>query len=73
VTAANTRAFAIELGTGLRDLLDVPGADPLTLGLVAQSLYAGLLMHGAFLDEVDTAMFETAYEALVAAARAAAR
>jgi AcrR family transcriptional regulator len=73
LTAANTRAFAIELGTGLRNLLDAPGADPLTLGLIAQSLYAGLLMHGAFLDEVDTATFETAYEALVAAAQAAAR
>jgi AcrR family transcriptional regulator len=73
VTAANTRAFAIELGTGLRELLDAPAADPLALGLIAQSLYTGLLMHGAFLDEVDTALFETAYEALAAAARGAAR
>ena len=37
-----------------RELFDAPDADPLTLGLIAQSLYAGLLMHGAFLDEIDT-------------------
>jgi AcrR family transcriptional regulator len=73
LVAGNTKAFAVELGTGLRELFDAPDADPLALGLVAQSLYAGLLMHGAFLDEVDTAMFETAYEALAAAARGPAR
>jgi AcrR family transcriptional regulator len=67
LVAGNTRAFAIELGTGLRDLFGAPDADPLTLGLIAQSLYAGLLMHGAFLDEVDTTLFETAYELLAAA------
>jgi AcrR family transcriptional regulator len=71
--AGNTRAFALALGAGLAELFDAPDADPLTLGLVAQSLYAGLLMHGAFLDEIDAAMFETAYEVLVAAARVPAR
>jgi len=73
VAAANTRAFAIDLGRGLCELLDAPDADPLTLGLIAQSLYTGLLMHGAFLDEVDAVMFETAYAALAAAAHPSAR
>jgi AcrR family transcriptional regulator len=73
VAAANTRAFAVDLGLGLCELLDASDADPLTLGLIAQSLYTGLLMHGAFLDEVDAAMFETAYAALAAAAHPSAR
>lgn len=72
LVADNTRAFAIELGTGLRDAFGAPGADPLTLGLVAQSLYAGLLMHGAFLAEVDETLFSTAYELLAAAAKGGA-
>jgi len=70
--AGNTRAFALELGTGLKDLFDAPEADALTLGLVAQSLYAGLIMHGAFLDDIDAAMFESAYSMLVAAAHVTA-
>ena len=73
LVAGNTRAFAVELGTGLCELFDAPDADPLTLGLIAQSLYAGLLMHGAFLDEVDTTVFETAYQLLAAATRVPAR
>jgi AcrR family transcriptional regulator len=67
--AQNTREFAVQLGEGLRQAFDAPDADPLTLGLVAQSLYAGLLMHGAFLNEIDDEMFETAYEMLAAATR----
>ena len=69
--AGNTRAFATELGKGLCEAFGAPGADPTTLGLVAQSLYAGLLMHGAFLADVDEALFSTAYEMLGAAARGA--
>jgi AcrR family transcriptional regulator len=68
--AENTRAFAIELGTGLRVAFDAPDADPLALGILAQSLYAGLLMHGAFLAEIDADMFAVAYEMLAAGARA---
>jgi AcrR family transcriptional regulator len=67
--ADNTRAFATELGRGLADAFDAPDVDPLTLGLVAQSLYAGLLMHGAFLVDIDADMFEVAYEMLATAAR----
>jgi AcrR family transcriptional regulator len=70
--AGNTRSFAEELGRGLRQAFDAPHADALTLGLVAQSLYAGLLMHGAFLDEIDTEMFAAAYEMLAAGVRHAA-
>jgi len=67
--ANNTRAFALRLGQGLAEAFDASDVDPLTLGLVAQSLYAGLLMHGAFLPEIDGDMFEVAYEMLAAAAR----
>jgi AcrR family transcriptional regulator len=70
--ADNTRAFAAELGMGLREAFGAPGADPLALGLVAQSLYAGLLMHGAFLAEIDEGMFGAAYELLAAAAKGGA-
>ncbi len=67
--ADDTRAFAVELGTSLRVAFDAPDADPLTLGLLAQSLYAGLLMHGAFLTEIDADMFAATYEMLAAGAR----
>jgi AcrR family transcriptional regulator len=66
--AANTKAFALELGRGLAVAFEAPDADPLTLGLVAQSLYVGLLTHGAFLAEIDAGMFALAYEMLASAA-----
>lgn len=69
--AAHNRRFFTELGTGLRELLDTPDADPLQLGIIAQSLYVGLMMHGAFAGEVDEHLFATAYESLATAARAA--
>jgi len=68
--AANTKAFATRLGAGLAEAFDAPGTDHLRLGLVAQSLYAGLMMHGAFLDEIDEATFVVAYEMLAIAVRA---
>ena len=71
--AEHNRYFFIELGTGLRDLLEAPDADPLQLGIMAQSLYVGLMMHGAFTGEVDPQLFATAYESLAAAARTATR
>jgi AcrR family transcriptional regulator len=67
--AEHNRQFFTALGTGLRDLLDAPDADPLQLGIIAQSLYVGLMMHGAFTGEVDEKLFATAYESLAAAAR----
>lgn len=70
--ADNTRGFLVELGEGLRDAFDAPDVDPLALGLIAQSLYVGLMMHGAFLDEVDAATFELAFAALAAGVAGAA-
>lgn len=67
--AEHNRLFFTELGTGLRELLDAPDADPLQLGIIAQSLYVGLMMHGAFTGEVDAELFATAYESLAVAAR----
>ena len=71
--AEHNRVFFEELGTGLRDLLEAPDADPVHLGMIAQSLYVGLMMHGAFEGEADASLFATAYEALAAAARATTR
>ena len=70
--AEHNRQFFTELGTGLRELLDAPDADPLQLGIIAQSLYVGLMMHGAFTGEVDEQLFATAYESLAFAARTTA-
>lgn len=67
--ADNTRAFATTLGSNLAAALDLPDADPARLGLISQSLFAGLMMHGAFLDEIDDEMFAAAYEALFVAAK----
>jgi AcrR family transcriptional regulator len=66
-----TRAFMVGVGERLKRAFGTPDADALQLGLLAQSLYVGLLMHGAFLDEVDGDTFATAYETLHAAALAA--
>jgi AcrR family transcriptional regulator len=62
------RRFFDELGRKLRDALGAPLADPVELGLVAQSLWVGLMMHGAYDGELDEEIFERAYEALAAAA-----
>jgi AcrR family transcriptional regulator len=67
--ADNTRAFATTLGSDLAAVLDLPAADPARLGLISQSLFAGLMMHGAFLDEIDDDLFAAAYEMLFAAAK----
>ncbi len=71
--AEHNRIFFEELGTGLRDVLEAPDADPVQLGIIAQSLYVGLMMHGAFTGEVDPELFATAYESLAAAARPTTR
>jgi AcrR family transcriptional regulator len=67
--ADNTRAFATTLGSNLAAALDLPAADPTRLGLISQSLFAGLMMHGAFLDEIDDDLFAAAHEMLFAAAK----
>jgi AcrR family transcriptional regulator len=67
VASHNDRFFEV-MGLRLRDALGTPGADPVLLGVVAQSLYAGLMMHRAFSDHIDDEVFAVAYEALVAVA-----
>jgi AcrR family transcriptional regulator len=67
-TAEHNRAFFQKLGTDLAELLDAPDADAATLGLIAQSLYVGLMMHNAFEGEADPEVFARAYEALAAVA-----
>ena len=68
--AEHNRAFFAQLGGDLAAVLDAPDADAEMLGLVAQSLYVGLMMHGAFDGEPDAEVFARAYEALAAIARA---
>jgi AcrR family transcriptional regulator len=64
----STRAFMTGLGERLKEAFGTPDADAFRLGLLAQSLYVGLLMHGAFLDEVDEDTFATLYQTLHTAA-----
>jgi AcrR family transcriptional regulator len=61
--AEHNRQFFTELGAGLAEMLDAPDADPHALGLMAQSLYVGLMMHGAYTGELDEDVFNRAYEA----------
>jgi AcrR family transcriptional regulator len=61
--AEHNRQFFEELGAGLAEMLDAPDADPYSLGMMAQSLYVGLMMHGAYTGELDGDLFERAYEA----------
>ena len=64
--ADHNDSFFEQLGERLRTALDLPDADPRTLGFIAQSLYVGLVMHGAYADETDEALFEQAYAMLAA-------
>lgn len=74
LTAEHNRAYFAELGADLAAVLDAPDTDPVMLGLVAQSLYVGLQMHGAFdPDGLDEEIFARAYEALAAFAHSADR
>ena len=60
--------FFEQLGERLRTLFEMPDADARTLGFIAQSLYAGLVMHSAYADEPDEALWETAYGMLASLA-----
>lgn len=62
--ANHNAEFFEHTGQQLREALGLPDADAATLGLIAQSLYAGLLMHGAYADEADDDVFARAYELL---------
>jgi AcrR family transcriptional regulator len=61
--AEHNRQFFTELGAGLAEMLDTPDVDHHALGRMPQSLYVGLMMHGAYTGEVDRDVFERAYEA----------
>lgn len=67
VAAHNDRFFEL-MGLRLREAFGTPDADPFVLGVTAQSLYAGLMMHRAFSDRIDEEVFAIAYEALVGVA-----
>jgi AcrR family transcriptional regulator len=72
--AEHNRTFFEELGAGLAEMLDTPDVDHHALGMMAQSLYVGLMMHGAYTGELDEDTFARAYEAaLVTFARSTAR
>ena len=63
--AQHNTAFFKRLGESLRDVLDAPDADPETLGLVAQSIYVGLMMHAAFNDTpLDPEVYGRVYRLL---------
>jgi AcrR family transcriptional regulator len=68
---ASTRSFARDLGVKLVDALGLTEADPLAVGLLCQSLFAGLMMHGAFIDEIDDELFAGAFTSLFVGAQLA--
>ena len=63
VAAHNDRFFE-ELGERLQEAIGLPDVDARTLGFIAQSLYVGLVMHSAFNEETDEALFAKAYALL---------
>jgi AcrR family transcriptional regulator len=67
-TAEHNRAFFVEVGERLAALFETPDADPLLLGMLSQSLYVGLTMHGAFDGDADPEVYGRAFEALAAVA-----
>jgi AcrR family transcriptional regulator len=72
--AEHNRQFFTDLGAALAEMLEEPDADHHALGMMAQSLYVGLMMHGAYTGELDEETFARAYEAaLLTFARSSAR
>lgn len=64
--------FFEQLGRRLQTELDMADVDAKTLGLIAQSLYVGLVMHSGFNETPDEDLFTRAYELLAAVATAKA-
>jgi AcrR family transcriptional regulator len=62
--ATHNAEFFESLGSELAEALGVEVDDPGTLGLVTQSLYVGLTMHGAFDGGIDDDRFAEAYRLL---------
>lgn len=66
--ADNNWQFFEALGLGLSEATGTKAADEAALGVIAQSLYVGLMTHGAFDGRIDEALFVQAYELLAAIA-----
>ena len=62
--ATHNAQFFESFGSELAEALGVEVDDPGLLGLVTQSLYVGLTMHGAFDAGIDDSTFAEAYRAL---------
>ena len=63
--ADHNQAFFRVLGARLGKMLDADESDAEVLGLVAQSLYVGLMMHEAFgASALDVTVYERAYRLL---------
>jgi AcrR family transcriptional regulator len=62
--AANNDRFFESFGAGFADALGIEVDDPRRLGLIAQSIYVGLMMHGAFDGGADGEAFVDAYRLL---------
>ncbi len=62
--ATHNESFFEDFGNRLGEAIGLPDADPQVLGVIAQSLYVGLLTHSAFNDDVDDDVFAKAYELL---------
>jgi AcrR family transcriptional regulator len=68
--AEHNADFFKRLGSDLRDVLDAPDADAELLGLLAQSIYAGLMMHSAFKETpLDPEVYARIYKLLAHFAR----
>jgi AcrR family transcriptional regulator len=63
VVEHNARFFET-FGASLADALGLDDDDPRVFGLLAQSLYVGLMMHGAFDGDADEDTFAHAYRLL---------
>jgi AcrR family transcriptional regulator len=64
--ADNSWQFFETLGRELSAATGTKVADEVTLGVIAQSLYVGLMTHGAFDNRIDDETFVHAYELLAA-------
>ena len=62
---ASLPATTLAFGPALADALGLDVEDPGRLGLLAQSLYVGLLTHGAFDGDADDSTFAEAYRLLL--------
>ena len=65
----HNRAYFAQLGQGLNELFGTNVEDTATLGLLAQSLWVGLIMHVGFAPEADAAVPAAAVQMVEALAQ----